>query len=98
MQIDGFDSQPLRLASENTPGKAKEEAKLKQACQQFEEMYLTQMFAQMRKSCKTEGGIGGGQQEEMFQGMLDGERAKSWSSEGGVGLANLLYQQMKQTM
>jgi peptidoglycan hydrolase FlgJ len=98
MQIEGFDSQPLRHSSENTPGRAKEEAKLNQACQQFEEMYLTQMFAQMRKSCKSKDGLGGGQQEEMFQGMLDGERAKSWSKEGGVGLANLLYQQMKQSL
>ena len=97
MQIEGFDSQPFRKASENTPGRAKEEAKLKQACQQFEEMYLAQMFQQMRKSAQASG-TGGGEQEEMFQGMLDNERAKAWSQEGGVGLANLLFQQMKQTL
>ena len=98
MQIDGFDSLPLKQASENTPGRAREEGKLKDACKQFEEMYLSQMFQQMRKASKAGGAEGGGQQEDMFQGMLDNERAKSWAQEGGVGLANLLFQQMKQSL
>ena len=61
-------------------------------------MYLSQMFQQMRKASKAGGAEGGGQQEDMFQGMLDNERAKSWAQEGGVGLANLLFQQMKQSL
>jgi peptidoglycan hydrolase FlgJ len=101
MQIEGFNPQPLRDAGENTPGKAKEEAKLKEACQQFEQMYLSQMFTQMRKASKIGGGesmLGGGQEQEMFTGMLDQERAKTWSQEGGVGLANLLFQQMRKNL
>jgi flagellar protein FlgJ len=103
MEIEGLNPQPLRQSAENTPGRAKEESKLKDACQQFEQMYLQQMLGEMRKTTgKAEGGggggEGGGQQQDMFQGMLDQERAKAWSQEGGVGLANLLFQQMKQTM
>ena len=101
MQIEGFNPEPLRSASDKTPGRAKEEAKLKDACQQFEQMYLTQMFTQMRKASKMGGGeslMGNSQGEEMFTGMLDQERAKTWSQEGGVGLANLLFQQMKKTL
>ena len=99
--IEGFNPLPLNHASEQTPGRAREEARLKDACQQFEQMYLTQMFTQMRKSAKMGGGegmMGGGQEQEMFNGMLDQERAKNWSQEGGVGLANLLFQQMKKTL
>jgi len=99
MEIEGLNPQTLRQAADNTPGKAREESKLKDACQQFEQMYLQQMLGEMRKTAgKSEGGEGGGQQQDMFQGMLDQERAKAWSQEGGVGLANLLFQQMKQTM
>lgn len=101
MQIEGFNPEPLRQASGKTPGRAKEEAKLKDACQQFEQMYLSQMFTQMRKASKMGGGegmMGNSQGEEMFSGMLDQERAKTWSQEGGVGLANLLFQQMKKTL
>lgn len=101
MQIEGFNPEPLRQAADKTPGRAKEETKLKEACQQFEQMYLQQMFTQMRKASKMgggEGGLGNSQGEEMFTGMLDQERAKTWSQEGGVGLANLLFQQMKKTL
>jgi len=99
MDIEGVNPQPLRQAAENGPGRAREEAKLKDACQQFEQMYLQQMLGEMRKSSgKGTDEMGGGQQQDMFQGMLDQERAKAWSQEGGIGLANLLFQQMKQTM
>lgn len=101
MQIEGFNPQPIRQAADATPGKQREEAKLKEACQQFEQMYLTQMFQQMRKSAKMGGGedmLGGGKDQEMFNGMLDEERAKNWASSGGVGLANLMFQQMKKTL
>ena len=102
MQIEGFGSQPLHQAGEHNPGKAREEAKLKEACQQFEQLYLSQMFAQMRKASKMGGSEGGmfgqSQEQDMFQGMLDQERAKTWSQEGGVGLANLLFQQMRKNL
>jgi len=107
MQIEGFNPEPLKQAGQNSPGKVREEGKLKEACQQFEQMYLQQMFKEMRKAGGggAEGGAGGGgesggggSEKEMFQGMLDQERAKSWAQEGGVGLANLLFQQMKQSL
>jgi flagellar protein FlgJ len=97
MQIEGFTPEPLpKAATSSAPSQAQDEAKLQEACKQFETLFLTQMFAQMRKSAGSSGLTGGGQSEEMFQGMLDEERAKNWSQEGGVGLANLLFQQMKQ--
>lgn len=96
MQIEGFTPEPLpKAATSASPSQAQDEAKLKEACQQFETLFLTQMFAQMRKSSNAGGLTGGGQGEEMFQGMLDEERAKSWSQDGGVGLASILFQQMK---
>jgi peptidoglycan hydrolase FlgJ len=99
MEIEGLTPLPLRqAAAQTTPSAAAEDAKLKQACQEFEQLFLTQMMAQMRSTVpKSDIFGGGGSQEEMFQGMLDQERAKSWAQEGGVGLANLLFQQMKDT-
>jgi flagellar protein FlgJ len=97
MQIEGFTPEPLpKAATSSAPSQAQDEAKLQEACKQFETLFLTQLFAQMRKSSGSSGIMGGGQGEEMFQGMLDEERAKNWAQEGGVGLANLLFQQMKQ--
>ncbi|MEW6277557.1 MAG: rod-binding protein [Candidatus Eremiobacterota bacterium] len=99
MQIEGLTPLPLRQAAQEAPSKAGEEARMKQACQEFEQLFLTQMLAQMRSSVpKSDVFGGGGSQEEMFQGMLDQERAKAWAQEGGIGLANLLFQQMKETL
>ena len=98
MQIQGFTPEPLaQAATSSAPSSMQEEAKLQEACKEFETLFLNQMFAQMRKCAGSEGGglMGGGQSEEMFQSMLDQERAKSWAQEGGVGLANILFQQMK---
>lgn len=98
MQIQGFTPETMaQAATSSAPSKMQEEAKLQDACKEFETLFLNQMFAQMRKCSGSEGGglMGGGQGEEMFQGMLDQERAKSWAQEGGVGLANILFQQMK---
>ena len=81
------------------PTQAGQEKELKDACQQFEEMFLTQMLKQMRKTApKGEMFGGGGQGEEQFSEMLDQERAKSWSQEGGIGLATMMFEQTKKNM
>jgi len=80
------------------PSKAGEEAKLEEACQQFEEMFLTQMMKQMRKSGPKGGMFGNSAGSDQFADMMDQERAKQWSQNGGVGLASMLFEQMKQQM
>lgn len=98
MMIEGMSPfEPSKQAAAG-PGQAKEEAKLGEACQKFEEMFLTQMMKQMRKGGPKDGMFGGGQAGKQFEGMLDQERAKSWSQEGGIGLASMLFEQMKKQM
>lgn len=80
------------------PSQQGEEAHLKEACQQFEEMFLTQMMKQMRKGGPKGGMFGNSPGGDQFQEMLDQERAKSWSENGGVGLASMLFEQMKEQM
>ena len=69
MQIEGFTPEPLaKAAVSSAPSQAQDEAKLQEACQQFETLFLNQMMAQMRK-CAGAGEnslMGGGQGEEMF--------------------------------
>ena len=57
------------------PSKAGEEAKLEEACQQFEEMFLTQMMKQMRKSGPKGGMFGNAAGSAQFADMMDQERA-----------------------
>lgn len=98
MFIEGMSHLPVSKQAAEGPSQAKEEAKLKEACQQFEEMFLTQMMKQMRKSAPKGGLFKGGQAQKQFEGMLDQERAKAWASDGGVGMAQMLFEQMKKNM
>jgi Rod binding domain-containing protein len=94
MFIEGMSPLPINQQAAAGPSQAAEEAKLKEACQNFEEMFLTQMMKQMRKSAP---GSGGSEQKQ-FEEMLDSERAKSWSADGGVGMAQMMFEQMKKNM
>lgn len=94
MFIEGMSPLPINQQAAAGPSQAAEEAKLKEACQNFEEMFLTQMMKQMRKSAPGTGG----NEEKQFAEMLDQERAKQWSADGGVGMAQMMFEQMKKNM
>lgn len=108
MHIEGITPQPMSQAAQETPARAKEDARLKDACKQFEALFLNQLMAQMRKSMPKAnlfgegddqgGGQGESRDEEMFNSMLDQERSRAWAESDGIGLSNLLYQQMKETI
>ena len=45
MQIEGFTPEPLaQAATSSAPSKAQDEAKLREACQQMESVFLNQML------------------------------------------------------
>lgn len=97
MQIEGLTPQPMREAAELSPSKKQDEGKLKEACQQFESLFLTQMLKEMKKSIpKSEGE--GGKEKDTYEDMMYDEVAKSMAASGGVGMANILYQQMQELM
>ena len=98
MEIRGMIPREIQKAAEMAPSHKQEDAKLKDACKQFESLFLTQLFTQMRKSIPKTKLMGEGKDEEMFGSMLDQERAKAWAQADGIGLANLLYQQMRNTV
>lgn len=97
MRIEGITPQPIRKAAEELPSTAREDQKLKEACKEFESLFLNQLLTSMRKTIPKSDLFGENQQEkEMYDNMMDQEMAKAWASSDGVGIANVLYQQMKQ--
>jgi len=78
-----------------SPSQHLEDMALKKQCQEFESVLIGQMFKQMRPKADEEDMFGSTKEREMFNEMLDGERAKVWAQEGGIGLANVMFQQMK---
>lgn len=67
-----------------------DEAKLKQACSEFESIFIQQIFKEMRKtkiSTMTDGGMG----EEIFKDMLYEEYSKMAAEKSSIGLAKIAY-------
>lgn len=94
--IEGINPQPAQnLAGFDPTARQQEEKKLREAAKGFEQVFMTQLLAEMHKTVGKCDLFGEGKEEEQFQSMLDQERAKAWSDSGGVGLASLIYEQMK---
>jgi len=89
---------PQNLGSYDPTAKQQEESRLKQAAKQFEQVFMQQMFTEMRKGVEKSKMFGDGKDEEMFQGMLDQERTKAWSDNGGIGIAQVIFEQMRNQM
>lgn len=94
MQIEGITPQPIREAAELSPSKKQNEAKLKEACEQFESLFLSQMLKEMKKSIPKADGQED-KEKDTYEDMMYDEMAKSMASSGGVGMASILYDQMR---
>jgi flagellar protein FlgJ len=75
----------------------KTEAELMKAAQQFESVFLGQLFNQMDKTVERDEMFSGGKGEEMFRSMFYDEIANNIASDPttSFGLAKQIYEQMK---
>lgn len=97
MKIQGINTNSLGKAAAELPSVAGEDKKLKDTCKQFESLFLNQLLTSMRKTIPKSDLMGQENKEmEMYDSMMDQEMSKAWASSDGIGLANMLYQQMKQ--
>ena len=71
----------------------RDEDKLKEACRQFEAIFLKQMLNSMRKTVTKNGLMDGGFSEEIFEDMLYDEYAEKMTKTAGFGIADMLYKQ-----
>ncbi|MBQ4132874.1 MAG: rod-binding protein [Desulfovibrionaceae bacterium] len=74
-------------------GGENKEKQLRQACQDFEAVFIQKIWEQMRKSIPKDGYLHS-RDEEMYQSMFDVEFSKKMASAGGIGLADMLYEQL----
>jgi len=67
---------------------------LKNACLEFESIFIYQMLSAMRSTVPENELIPEGQGEKVFKTMLDQEYSSQMSKAGGIGLADILYKQL----
>lgn len=85
-------SQAMTQTSKKAPGRDPE--KLKKTAQQFEAVYIQQMFKEMRKTIPNNGLIERGNADDIYTQFQDAEAAKIMAEQGGIGLAELMVQQL----
>ena len=74
----------------------KDPQKLKQACAEFESLFLNYLLKSMRASVPEGGIIDQSEESKMFKAMLDEKMADEISASGGLGLGEILYQKLKE--
>ena len=71
----------------------KDDAKLKEACEGFESLFLNMMLKEMRKTVP-ESETSNSYAMGMYQELLDEEIAKTAASGKGIGIADAMYNQL----
>jgi len=74
-------------------GQAKIKGKAKAAAQDFESMFLNNMFQQMFAGIG-QGPFSGGPGAQVWRSFLTDEYAKSFAKAGGIGLADHVYRSL----
>ena len=72
-------------------------AKIDEAAQDFEAMFVSEMMKPLFESIKTDGPFGGGKGEEVFRSMLQQEYGKIVAQTGEIGIADQVKRQMIET-
>lgn len=92
-KADGKFADELAAAAKEAKA-AKDDAKLKNACRDFEAMFLNLMYTKMRETVPENSLFGSSNGEKILQSMLDTEMTNNMAKAGGVGMAAMMYKQL----
>ncbi len=99
-QVKNTRLEQLQRRAENLQRRSalqKDDDKLKEACRQFEAIFVKQMLNSMRDTVSKNGLIDGGFSEEIFEDMLYDRYAEKMTKTAGFGIADMLYKQFSGT-
>ena len=71
----------------------KENRNLREACTEFESLFINYILKEMRETIPKTGLFSGGKAEEIYTSMMDVQLAKDIAHKGGFGLSKMLYNQ-----
>lgn len=85
------------LRSSVQADKGMDPTRLKKACQDFEAVFIGQLWKQMRSSVPKEGLLHS-KEEESYVSMFDQELSLKMARSGGMGLGDMLYDNLSQRL
>jgi peptidoglycan hydrolase FlgJ len=75
---------------------AKQDQQLHEASEMYEQHFMREMVKAMRSSVPDGGLVETSFGEKIFREQLDHQRVEQWSKSGGVGLADMIYDHVKE--
>lgn len=75
---------------------AMKDVKLKQACADFESIFIYYVLKSMRNSLPQNGLLDNSQEQKVYKSMADQAMSENIARGRGLGLGELLYSQLKQ--
>jgi flagellar protein FlgJ len=82
-----------RLKGDLSPKQGAQQ-KLRKACNDFEAVFMSKMWEEMRATIPKSGFMHS-PQEDMYRSMFDRDFSEKLASDGGIGLGDMLYKQLK---
>ena len=89
-------AQNALAAGQQTPKMARglNVGKAREAAQDFEAFFLSQMLQPMFAGISTDGPANGGEAEEMWRSFQVDEYGKAFARAGGIGIADMVFREM----
>jgi Rod binding protein len=82
-----------RLKGDLSPKQGAQQ-KLRKACNDFEAVFMSKMWEEMRATIPKSGFMHS-PQEDMYRSMFDRDFSEKLAADGGIGLGDMLYKQLK---
>ena len=70
---------------------------LREACQEFESVFITYLMKNMRKTVPRTESLSGGLSQDVYLSMMDEQVARVVAKGPGIGLAESIYRQFSQS-
>ncbi|HUT50224.1 MAG TPA: rod-binding protein [Alphaproteobacteria bacterium] len=86
----------IQGAQPKAPAKGLDLVKAREAAEEFEAVFLSQMLNNMFAGIKTDKMFGGGHGEDAYRAMMVQEYGKAMSVNGGVGIADAVMREIIQ--
>jgi Rod binding domain-containing protein len=86
----------IQGAQPKTPAKGLDLVKAREAAEDFEAVFLSQMLSNIFAGIKTDKVFGGGHGEDAYRAMMIQEYGKSMAASGGVGIADAVMREIIQ--
>jgi len=91
--VGPYASSPEHIGS---AGDEKEQQALKNACSEFEALFMNYLLKEMRNTVPKSGFISGGKAEELYTSMLDSQMAREIALKRSIGLSSFFLGQLEE--